>query len=155
MIELHNDVPEHFEIALKFLYTHRYDKDDIVKLVAKDKSNRIFIPIGVNGIADKYDIDLLAECMADDVKATLLTHMKWSSYKAVVGEFYRNNSRAGSPVGLIIAQNIWEDTAYRFLASSECKDLMQQFPCFGADIALEMHGRSREFPCGRIHTITG
>ncbi|KAF2452022.1 hypothetical protein P171DRAFT_16702 [Karstenula rhodostoma CBS 690.94] len=155
VIELHDDVPEHFEIVLKFLYTHRYDKDAIVKLADNNQDKRVLTPIGVHVIADKYDIELLSECMADDVGAILPTYTQWSTYKAVIQGFYGGCSRARSPVGTIIARTLIEHST-NFVGVAECKDLMQQFPCFGADIALEMHGRSKYFSiCGTSHKLLG
>ncbi|KAH6625363.1 hypothetical protein C7974DRAFT_280672, partial [Boeremia exigua] len=56
VIEIHDDHPDHFEFLLKYIYTYEYDKAAIRKLAAGDAVNRVLIPIGIQAIADKYDV---------------------------------------------------------------------------------------------------
>jgi hypothetical protein len=140
VIELHDDVPEHFEIALRFLYTQRYDQKLIANLAANDKVKGICIPIGVHVVADKYDIDLLAESIAEDLKGKLGYFTDHETYTTAIQEFYDACSNAGNPVGKIISEAVMDHQA-EYLSSAEFRILMEEFPCFGADVALDMHRR--------------
>ncbi|KAH6881990.1 hypothetical protein BKA58DRAFT_11610 [Alternaria rosae] len=75
-MELHEDDPEHFEFLLKFIYTGAYNKQEITKLAADDRSKRVLIPIGVHAVADKYNVAKLYEPAAENVKAVLLEAVK-------------------------------------------------------------------------------
>jgi hypothetical protein len=140
VIELHDDVPEHFEIALRFLYTQRYDEEVVSNLAANDNVKGILIPIGVHFIADKYDIDLLAEPIAEDLKVKLGSSTDRKTYTTAIQRFYAACSNAGNPVGKTISKAVM-DHQPQYLSTAEFRSLMEEFPYFGADIALDMHRR--------------
>jgi hypothetical protein len=66
-MEFHDDEPDQFELALKFIYTPDYDRSIIETMVGDDKTQRILIAIGLYQIADKYDITRLYAPTVDDV----------------------------------------------------------------------------------------
>jgi hypothetical protein len=73
-MELHDDDAEHFEFALRLMYTQDYDQVAIEKLeLAKDEIGLAAFPLGIHTIADKYDIKCLIRPAIDDLYGTLRT----------------------------------------------------------------------------------
>jgi hypothetical protein len=58
-MELHDDDPDHFEIALKFMYTLEYDAAAIDTKVGAAQNLKKMIIIGLYTVADKYDVHRL------------------------------------------------------------------------------------------------
>lgn len=137
MIDLHDDDPTYFEVALKFLYTRRYD----MKAIA-DQGDGLRA-IDVNLVAEKYGIDLLPECIADDFKTSSAVRLSHKAYEDAVRHFY-SSADAGSLMGKILSEHFFHNLAKSTIQSQEkCEELMQLFPCFGADIAMGLCRRAK------------
>ncbi|KAJ4351246.1 uncharacterized protein N0V89_006585 [Didymosphaeria variabile] len=142
VIEVHNDVPEHFEAALKFLYTQQYDSEAVAEQAFIQNAQRIRVPIGILVVADKYDIERLSGLIVDDVKIYLLTTTRLPVLVAAIKEYYPNCPNAGSPMGIALTTVLLGRPASTH--TEEVKLLIGQYLAFGADMAIHLH------ECGRL-----
>lgn len=134
---LHDDDAEHFEFFLKFMYTHHYDTDAIVKLAAGDKNRRVSIPAEIHAVADKYDMPLLLEPIAKDVEELLAGEdpCTLDLIKTLIPAYYKTVSNVGSPLGKILVSKI--QTKYDgFFSTDQFASLVKGYPIFGADVAF-------------------
>jgi hypothetical protein len=145
---LHDDDPEHFEFFLKFMYTHHYDKDAIVKLAAEKSTRRVTIPSEILVIADKYDMPLLAEPIAQDIEGLLANKnlCTLGLLKIVISAHYKQASSPGGPVGMVLVSKI-KNHFHDFSNSDEFVSLVKAYPVFGADIVLYQTGELRSLTC--------
>jgi hypothetical protein len=136
-MELHDDNLDHFEFALKFMYTQHYDKDIIEILAGGDKTKRVLIPIGIHAVADKYDIARLYEPAAKDFVSPFKTtpDLDNSLIKAVVHANYSSAARSDTAIGKSIGSIVLERYR-RFVKTDEFDCLVRSYPVFGADITL-------------------
>jgi hypothetical protein len=137
VMELHDDDPDHFEFAMKFVYTEPYDVQAIQKMAGNDKLKRVLIPIGVHAVADKYDIVRLYEPAAQDfVSVFRNTPDKDNTLVvAVVQTCYSTIHRTNSAIGKMIAATTRRKYG-AFIQSPAFDLLVQAFPVFAADIVL-------------------
>jgi hypothetical protein len=145
---VHDDDPEYFEFFLKFMYTHHYDKDAIVKLAGGDKNRRVSIPFEIHAVADKYDMPILLDPIAKDVKELLADDLQCTLklLQTLIPAHYKSVSSAGGPVGKIIVSKI--QTKYdEFRDTDEFASLVKAYPIFGADVALSLAKGTRPYTC--------
>lgn len=145
---VHDDIPECFEFFLKFMYTHYYDKDAIVKLAAENSTRRVIIPSEIFIVADKYDMPLLAEPIAQDLEGLLANDIlcTLSLLKTVISAHYKQVSSPGGPVGKILVSKI-KNRFDDFPGSDEFVSLVKAHPVFGADMALSQPKGLRSLTC--------
>lgn len=145
---VHDDDPEFFEFFLKFMYTHHYDKDAIVKLAAGNSTRRVMIPSEILIVADKYDMPLLAEPIAQDIGGLLANDILCSLdlLKTLISAHYRQMSTAGGHMGKILVSKI-RNRFYDFPDSDEFVSLVKAYPVFGADMALSQTKGLRSLTC--------
>jgi hypothetical protein len=145
---LHDDDPEHFEFFLKFMYTHHYDKDAIVKLAAGDSTRRVTIPCEIFLVADKYDMPLLFELIAKDVEELLAGKVPCTLdlLQTLISAYYESVTNVGSPLGKIFVSKI-KNRFYDFPDSDEFVSLVKAYPVFGADMALSQTRGLRSLTC--------
>lgn len=145
---VHDDNPEYFEFFLKFMYTHYYDKDAIVKLAAENSTRRVMIPSEIFIVADKYDMPLLAEPIAQDIEGLLANDIlcTLSLLKTVISAHYKQASSPGGPVGKILVSKI-KNRFDDFPDSDEFVSLVKAYPVFGADMVLSQTKGLRSLTC--------
>ena len=145
---LHGDDPEHFEFFLKFMYTHHYDKDAIVKLAAGDKNRRVSIPSEIYAVADKYDMPLLVEPIAKDVEELLVSEVPCTLdlLQDLIPAYYKAVPNTGIPVGKILVSKI-QAKYDEFRYTDEFASLVKAYPIFGADVVLSLKKGLRSFIC--------
>ncbi|OSS51423.1 hypothetical protein B5807_03217 [Epicoccum nigrum] len=134
---VHDDDPDHFEFFLRFMYTHHYDKDAIVKLAAGDKNRRVSIPSELQAVADKYDMPLLLEPIAKDVEKIFAGEVPCTLdlVKTLIPAYYKAVSNVGSPLGKISVSKI-RARHYGFCDSEQFASLVKAYPVFGADMTF-------------------
>ncbi|KAF2123058.1 hypothetical protein BDV96DRAFT_639606 [Lophiotrema nucula] len=137
-MEFHEDDPDHFEFALKFIYTLEYDKDEIKRLTNNDPDKQLLIPIGIHAVADKYSITKLIAPASDHIKSQLesLRHnYDQSSLFAIISAYYETCADADSQVGQALVDILL--TRYSDTAKGETfHALLKDFPTFSTDVAL-------------------
>ena len=145
---VHDDDPNHFEFLLKFMYTHHYDKDAIIKLAAGDKNRRVSIPSEIYAVADKYDMPLLAEPIAKDVEELLGSEVPCTLelLQTLIPAYYNAVPRAGSPVGKILVSKIQTKYA-EFRDTDELVSLAKAYPIFGVDVLLSLEKELVQSTC--------
>ncbi|KAL1592744.1 hypothetical protein SLS60_011160 [Paraconiothyrium brasiliense] len=148
VMEVHDDVPEHFEIALMYLYTDVYDEAAVTRLAAQDDEKRVRIPIELFVVADKYGIDRLAKLAANDVGVTLTPILAPSGHRklredmveAAIQECYQTLLTADTILGRCLSAAVIDHYKI-FILSEKMKDLIRQYPSFAVDLALKLHER--------------
>lgn len=145
---LHDDDAEHFEFFLKFMYTHHYDTDAIVKLAAGDKNRRVSIPSEIHAVADKYDMPLLLEPIAKDVEELLAGEVPCTLdlIKTLIPAYYKAVSSVGSPLGEIFASKI-KTKFDPFCDSVQFSGLVKAYPVFGADMTFFQVANTFQWNC--------
>jgi hypothetical protein len=136
-MELHDDDPDHFELALKFIYTLDYNKNTINTIAGSNKAKRILIALGIYRIADKYDIIRLYAPASDDVLATLKStpDKSYAILREVIRFHYETCSSADTSMGKAITSVMLDDRR-DFMREKDFEAIMQSFPVFAADMAL-------------------
>jgi hypothetical protein len=144
-MELYDDEPDSFELALKFIYTLDYDKSTIETMAGDNKIKRTLIAQGVYQVADKYDITRLYAPASDDVLATLKStpDSKFEILRKVIRSHYETCSGTDTPMGKAIISVMLEDRR-NFMREEDFEVIMQSFPAFTVDIALN-HKREGMF----------
>lgn len=139
-MELYDDDPDHFEVALKFIYTVEYDKSAIGTMAGDDKIRRVLIPMGIYTIADKYEITRLRSPVCDDVVATLhsTSDHNFEILRTVITAYYdsEHGCSADTRMGRLITSFLLEHRR-DFLKSNDFDNIMEKFPWFAVDIVLE------------------
>lgn len=144
VIELHDDDPDHFKLALQFMYSVTYDHSAIQQLITeKDPSARVMDAVGVAIVGDKYQIEGLLESAETELRDTMV---KMSSDDVVGFEkamlqvvelYYGGCARASTPVGKALVDMIMAHPKDRkFLEKPEVNDLVKVCVAFGADLTL-------------------
>jgi hypothetical protein len=89
-MELQDDNPEHFEFALRFMYTPEYDHATAEKLApATDEIKCAAFALGIHTIADKYDINRLISPAVADLRQILLKTTSNQALKSVIKKTLR------------------------------------------------------------------
>lgn len=134
---VHDDDPEYFEFFLKFIYTHHYDKDAIVKLAAGDTARRVSIPSEIHVVADKYDMPLLIKPILKDVEELLAGEVPCTLtlLQSLIPAYYKAVSNVGSHLGKIFVSTI-ETKCDSFFSTDQFASLAKGYPIFGADVAF-------------------
>ena len=140
MIEVHDDDPAHFKLALQFIYTERYDELAISKLAAGDNVKSISIKIAVLAIADKYDIDRLPDLITDDMVATFKENPPRPALKAAIEGYYKDHRNPNTTMGTHLVLAAFRCTR-QYKETATFTDLMLQYPMFGTDFAIQLLGR--------------
>jgi hypothetical protein len=143
-MELHEDIPEHFEFMLKSLYDGRYNANEVSELKDDDKIEEVSIAIGVCVVADKYDIPKIFESAEENVNEMLLNYPADTTLLfGAVKSYYGNDAPAGGPMSNLISSIIFEEyskcldreTYEKLLKSDDFGKLLSSYPAFAADIA--------------------
>ena len=143
-MEVHEDVPEYFEIALTYLYTDVYDTPAVTRLAAQNDEKRVRIPIGLFVVADKYGIDRLAKLAMKDMQVTLDKERPNATrdtvVQAAIQECYENLPIPDTSLGKCLSEAI---IAHHntFISSEQGKKPIRQYPVFATDLALNLHDR--------------
>lgn len=147
MIELHDDDPEDFEIALRYMYSHSNINSTesvlrtILEKVNEDSDKRLFLTIGAYIIADKYDIVGLedaanvefAECFSG-----ILAEDEQNDYailNAILTKYYGSVPQADTVLGQTLAR-VLLDRCVAFIGKEKLHETLKTNPTFSADIAL-------------------
>jgi hypothetical protein len=153
---VHDDDPDHFEFFLRFMYTHHYDKDAIVKLAAGDKNRRVSIPSELQAVADKYDMPLLLEPIAKDVEKIFAGEVPCTLdlVKTLIPAYYKAVSNVGSPLGKISVSKI-RARHYGFCDSEQFASLVKAYPVFGADMTFVQVMNVSSWECPACNFVNG
>jgi hypothetical protein len=135
-MELHDDEPDQFELALKFIYTLNYDTSTINTMASSNKTKRILIALGIYQIADKYDIIRLYAPASDDVFAMLRCTLdkNYEILREVIRTHYETCSSADTSMGKAITSVMLEDRR-DFMREKDFEAIMQSYPMFAAGMA--------------------
>lgn len=141
VMELYDDDPDHFEFFLKYMYTGIYDKDAISKLADGDAVKRATIPIGINVVADKYDVPDIRKTITQDVKE-LFKACSSEAALAVVHAFYEDRVTTNTDIGQVISSAILNGhPQLSVIRDNAFTDLLEAQPKFAVDVALQLHER--------------
>jgi hypothetical protein len=142
-MELLGDDFDHFEVALKFIYTLVYDAQEIKTRANKhDKLGEAIFIMGIYKVAEKYDIKRLLHPTADHLQKVIEATTGSVIVDSVVRKHYSTCSYPGSIMGAAIASTT--TSSRKKLSSTKFVVLIHTFPVFGADIALH-HYALRDF----------
>jgi hypothetical protein len=151
-MELHEDIPEHFEYMLKSLYNGGYDVNEIFELNDGDKIEAVSIAICVCVVADKYDVPKIFESAQENVKEILLDYPKDTALLfGAIKSYYGNDNPAGRPMSYLIPSMIFEEyskhldreTYEKLFKSDDFEKLLSLYPAFGADIAQALQTKDK------------
>jgi hypothetical protein len=136
-MEILDNNPDHFEFALKFMYTLHYGKESIEILAGGDEVKRVLIPNDIYVVADKYDIIRLYEPAGQDFDSIFNTRTDNNDVfiKAVVEACYSSISQPDSVLGKLVAFTARKRYT-SFIMTDEFDHLLRSFPVFGTDITL-------------------
>jgi hypothetical protein len=143
-MELHKDIPEHFEYMLKSLYNGGYDANEVSELKNDDEIEEVSMAIGVCVVADKYNVPKIFESAQENVKEMLLNYPADTALLfGAVKSYYGNDAPAGGPMSNLISSIIFEEyskcldreTYEKLLKSDDFGKLLSSYPAFAADIA--------------------
>jgi hypothetical protein len=136
-MEIHDDDPDHFEFALKFIYTLEYNAQEIeakTKIGNDAKKRQALFIVRAYIVADKYDIRRLLPPAAAHLKRVLAGRADTTILESVIEEHYNVCSTPGAPVGKVIAPTIIS-TFHGYVKIDKFAALLKESPVFAADIA--------------------
>jgi hypothetical protein len=134
---LHDDDPENFELALRFMYTHEYDQTTAEKLApVTDDIKRAAFALGIHIIADKYDINRLISPAVEDLRQILLESTSNQVLKSVIEKHYNSCTRTGTLMGDLIVSMVLKKYLL-FRQSETFTELLGCTPLFATDVALD------------------
>jgi hypothetical protein len=154
-IELHEDNPGHFRIMLEYIYTHQYVYE--APSEATDLEKRFPIPIGLHTLADKYDVEGLAQ-----QAVSLFSCSCWNctcepisdeECEQIVKAHYDHSVTVDSVMGKAIASYILEKMR-PFMYDDKFDLLVYTYPFLGADIVFAEKRRVWLSECTRAHKET-
>lgn len=137
-MRVYDDIPEYFELALKFLYTNELDTEAIAGLGASgDPTKRVNLWMKIYHVAKKYDIRNLRSMVSDNIEVTLSTVSTIKATADIVKSCYEEIEVPDTYLGRCIAGVVLEKRK-RFLPSADVTILIKTFPLFGTDLAIEL-----------------
>jgi hypothetical protein len=138
-MELHDDDPDHFACALKFIYTHVFDVQDIKFSTDKDENleKALFI-LGVQTVADKYDIQRLVPSTINSLEKVLKLKVDVAILESIIKKHYGVCSAPGSAIGEVIARTTICNF-HSFVAMEGFAVLLNKYAIFASDIAQYYH----------------
>jgi hypothetical protein len=157
-MELQDDNPEHFEFALRFMYTPEYDHATAEKLApATDEIKCAAFALGIHTIADKYDINRLISPAVADLRQILLKTTSNQALKSVIKKHYDSCTRTGTPMGKLIVSTVLRKHLV-FRQSETFTELLRCNPLLAVDVALDYHHDQlldvrRIECCGQVNVI--
>ncbi|KAJ4409260.1 hypothetical protein N0V91_002616 [Didymella pomorum] len=119
-MDIHDDDPAHFETLLKYMHTLEYDKDTIAVLANGDLIQELLVLANLCAIADKYDVSIILESIAQDVRLKLLALEKKDGkhLNKIVSSHYENTVETGGTLVSVIAAYVIESYT-RFMADAK------------------------------------
>jgi hypothetical protein len=140
-MELYHDDPNHFEFALKFIYSLAYDSEKVnIKSSNSGKEEEVKFITGVYTVADKYDIWRLLQPAADHLGETLKATPTKEVLESAIRGHYSICSTSGSIAGKVVASTTI--CYFRKLVRMDAfAALLGNFPVFAADVAVYYHAQ--------------
>jgi hypothetical protein len=152
-IELRDDQPDHFEFALRFIYTFECRLSDMNQGTRKDNElEQMKFLLGVYTIVDKYDITRLVGPVKTHFETILRACTDTKILSAVVKAHYNAKSEWGHVMGMLIS-SVLLDLRHQFTQSNSFTQLCQEFPAFAVDIMSAM-GKAGCTGCLRTAFLT-
>lgn len=137
---LYDDDPDHFEFALKFMYTLEYDIDNI----KDNKLARFALAKGVSMVADKYKIKLLVQSAAEDIKCILIHDFDFATLSSIISHHYTMPTACDEDISQIIATCIFQKH-HSFTRCDKFAKVCTAHPVFASDIMALMRRVKCEF----------
>ena len=136
-MDIHDDDPVLFETLLKYIYTREYEKDAVATLASGDSIQELLVLEQIYALADKYEVAIIHELIAQDARPKLLALKKEDvkHLNKIVSSHYDDTTITDSPLGGVIATHIVESCVH-FMAEDSCMQLVKTYSSFGADVAL-------------------
>jgi hypothetical protein len=141
VIEIHDDEPKLFEFMLQFFYNRHEDlalRTDCFKRTEDSYQKYIFLPVRLDGIADKYDAKPLQVWAARILKDNLTiigARLDFETCGRLIREYYSQCLNAGTAVGTLLAEKIVSNYM-DFIKSAIATELIRTYPIFAADVLL-------------------
>jgi hypothetical protein len=137
--ELHDDDPDHFEFAHKFICSLAYDSKEVeIKSGNSDKPEEAKFITGVYTVEDKYNIWRLLQPATDHLGEALKVTPTKEVLESAIRAHYIPCSTPGSIAGKVVASTTIR--YFRELVRTDDFDaLLGNFPVFAADIAMYYH----------------
>ena len=137
MIEVHDDVPEWFDMMLQYVYNNDYDQDAIEALNSNGDSES-------KGIAlfDKYGMCTLVEEAEEHLYTLLYDANDFAIFKAAIHEHYESNPDPNTSMGKLITSTLVECQP-KYLDTEDLEILTLSYRTFVMDmfLALKRHGQ--------------
>lgn len=137
---LWDDDPDHFEFALKFMYTLEYDIDDI----KDNKLARFALAKGVSMVADKYKIKRLVQSAAEDIKCILTHDLNSTTLSSIISHHYTMPTACDEEISHIVASHILQKH-HTFVRCDEFARVCTAHPVFASDLMALMRRVKCEF----------
>lgn len=154
-MDIHDNDPAHFETLLKYMHTLEYDKDTIAVLANGDLIQELLVLANLCAIADKYDVSIILESIAQDVRLKLLALEKKDGkhLNKIVSSHYENTVETGGTLVSVIAAYVIESYT-RFMADASCMPLVETCWSFGTDVVLATIRGTLSLDCWCARTDT-
>jgi hypothetical protein len=154
-IELHEDNPGHFKIMLEYIYTQEIEMPS----EATDLEKRFLIPISLHTLADKYNVEGLAQqavtlfsCYSCGWDCTC-EPISDEECEQIVKAHYDHSVTVDSVMGKAIAGYILNNMR-PFMYDDDFDLVVHTYPFLGADVVLAEKRRLWLGECTRAHKGT-
>jgi DNA-directed RNA polymerase subunit RPC12/RpoP len=148
-MEIQDDDPDHFEFILKYMYTHCFDAAAIKTLAAGNSARRITIPLEIYLVADKYNLPTsIFKDIVSDAASVLHGQYTLNELLSLVPVCYGMISEVAHPFGTLLVEEILGEFR-RHTASDDFTNMVETYPVFGADVALQLGKKRMSYYCGR------
>ncbi|KAF2123057.1 BTB/POZ protein [Lophiotrema nucula] len=133
VIELHDDILEHFEILLKHLYGISYVPSD--NIYGEYREECCITAIRLYTVADKYGVKDLVDIALRYVQDNDFTFIDTECSKTI-GAHYDTCGLPGCAMGLAVADKMITVSEEQLARTPECAELIRKYPTFAADMVL-------------------
>jgi hypothetical protein len=131
-MELHDEDPDHFEAALKFIYTLRYEPWPATS-TNEDKPTSMRRDMGIHRTADKYNIERLLQPAMNNFQTTLDATKRVESLQDVITTHYSTVPRPSHAFGISIVSHLFRRHRH-FVRQEGFVDLCTSLLVLAADV---------------------
>jgi hypothetical protein len=151
-MDLHEDHADHFEFALKYIYTLRSKTNEIeIEAGTDDDLKHLQLLMGVYTVADKYEIERLISPVQEKFREILAKAKDHEVLCSVIKTHYTTFGDPGHAIGNIVATSLL-DHHPEFTHNGPLNSVCHEFSALATDIITNM-GRLRCQRCDSTNFI--